>query len=316
MSLHTMSVIRSRRPNTHSEAAMPKYNLAILFAFLIVVRAVGQTTPPARTGIPVEVVATASEYVPQSTMVSRPGHSYTNCLGSTDYFGRFDSYGGSGTFSGSAETRTHCDTIFTPPSESTLTTYRRVNYTIARGDNSLYLLACTQTWKLTGRERALLGVMGAAEGGSGNNSDATDRARANARGKWTDCPAFGIGSRYALTVRNTSDARLEDAYGTKPVKLEYLSSAPLPTPASLPAPERSSQGSTDGQARVHITSSPTGGEIYIDGKFFGNTPSDITLAAGEHTVLVTAGGREWQRVVQVTAGEISVHADIFPGSGR
>jgi hypothetical protein len=289
---------------------MPKHNLAILFAFTITVRADGQALPPARTGIPIEVVATASEYVPQSTTIAHPGHSYTDCFGSTDYFGEFRSYGNSGTFSVSADTRTNCKTTFAPPAESTLTTYRRVNYTIARGDSSLYLLSCTQTWKLTGRERVRLGIMGAAAGGSGTSSEPADRAAANAKWKWTDCPAFGIGSRYALTVRNTSDARLEDAYGTKPIKLEYLSSAALPTPASQHPSERSPQGSNAGQARVHMTSSPTGGEIYIDGKFFGNTPSDITLAAGEHTVLVTAGGKEWRRVVQVTSGEISVHAEI------
>ena len=34
------------------------------------------------------------------------------------------------------------------------------------------------------------------------------------------------------------------------------------------------------------------GEIYVDGKFFGNTPSDITLAVGEHSVKVTLGRKE------------------------
>jgi hypothetical protein len=97
----------------------------------------------------VEIVATATEYVPRSTTVSHAGHAYTDCLGSTSYFGRFSNYGDSGTFSGTAETNTHCSTTFSPPSETTLTTYRKVNYTIARADHALYLLSCTQTWKLT-----------------------------------------------------------------------------------------------------------------------------------------------------------------------
>ncbi len=232
-------------------------------------------------------------------------------MGSTSYFGRFQSYGDSGSVSGTAETDTHCSTTFSPPTETTLTIYRRVNYTIAKGDQALYLLSCTQTWKPTVKERVLLGIMGAAEAGSGNNSRATDRAAANAKGKWSECPAFGIGAQYTLTVRNTSDARLESGLGGKSHKLEYLSSAPLPVGTSQP--ERLSQAQAigpPGETRVHITSSPSGGEIYIDGKFFGSTPSDITLAVGEHIVKVTIGGKEWMRSVQITTGEIRVHADI------
>jgi hypothetical protein len=66
------------------------------------------------------------------------------------------------------------------------------------------------------------------------------------------------------------------------------------------------------QARVHITSSPTGGEIYIDGKFVGNTPSEIAVPAGEHVFKVTFKGREWTRTVRITGGEISLNAEIPP----
>jgi hypothetical protein len=60
-----------------------------------------------------------------------------------------------------------------------------------------------------------------------------------------------------------------------------------------------------------MTSSPSGADIYVDGKFYGNTPSDLTLAAGEHAVRVAIGGNEWSRVLQITAGEIRVHAEII-----
>jgi hypothetical protein len=59
-----------------------------------------------------------------------------------------------------------------------------------------------------------------------------------------------------------------------------------------------------------MTSSPTGADIYVDGKFCGNTPSDLTLTGGEHEVRVAVGGKEWSRVVQITAGEIRIHAEI------
>jgi hypothetical protein len=61
---------------------------------------------------------------------------------------------------------------------------------------------------------------------------------------------------------------------------------------------------------VHFASTPSGGEIYVDGKFFGNTPSDISLATGEHTVRIVVGGKEWTRTVQITAGEVRIQADL------
>jgi PEGA domain-containing protein len=45
-----------------------------------------------------------------------------------------------------------------------------------------------------------------------------------------------------------------------------------------------------GAAKVHITSSPSGGDIYIDSKFFGDAPSDIALTPGEHVVRAELGG--------------------------
>jgi hypothetical protein len=37
---------------------------------------------------------------------------------------------------------------------------------------------------------------------------------------------------------------------------------------------------------VHIRSIPIGAEIFVDGKFYGNAPFDITLPSGEHVVRV------------------------------
>ncbi len=78
------------------------------------------------------------------------------------------------------------------------------------------------------------------------------------------------------------------------------------------APRADAKTVTDSSAmaKVHIASAPSGGEIYIDGKFYGNAPSDITLPAGEHTVKVTLGGKEWTRSVQVTSGEVHLNAEL------
>lgn len=263
---------------------------------------------PNKGGVPVEVVATASEYVPRSTTISHPGHSYTNCLGSTSYFGEFHSYGDFGSFSGTAETNTHCSTTFSPPVESMLTTYLRVNYTIAKSEAALFLFSCTQRRKPTFGESIAIGQAA----GRGDQAGVAE-ARERATGKWSECPATAIGSKYTFALHNASDARLTGTAGGKPIKLEYLSSAALPVVStSQPAPSPQSQTASipPREAKVHVTSSPTGGEIYVDGKFFGNAPSDITLAAGEHLVKVTIGGKEWSRVVQITTGEIHVHAEM------
>jgi hypothetical protein len=67
-------------------------------------------------------------------------------------------------------------------------------------------------------------------------------------------------------------------------------------------------------AVVQITSAPSGADIYVDEKFAGNTPSQIKLKSGEHSIKITAGGEEWSRLLQVTSGEVTVHADLSPQS--
>ena len=36
----------------------------------------------------------------------------------------------------------------------------------------------------------------------------------------------------------------------------------------------------------------------------------MALSAGEHSVKVIVGGKEWSRSVQIAPGEIAIHADI------
>jgi hypothetical protein len=48
----------------------------------------------------------------------------------------------------------------------------------------------------------------------------------------------------------------------------------------------------------------------VDRKFFGDTPSDITLPTGEHAVKIIVGDTDWTRIVQITLGEVHLHAEI------
>ena len=51
---------------------------------------------------------------------------------------------------------------------------------------------------------------------------------------------------------------------------------------------------------VSFSSEPNGADIYIDGKFVGQTPATISVQPGSHVVLVKAVGRKnWQRDLEV-----------------
>ena len=60
-------------------------------------------------------------------------------------------------------------------------------------------------------------------------------------------------------------------------------------------------------AKVQLESDPPGADIEVDSSFVGNTPSDVQVAEGEHTITVKkAGFKDWERKLKVTSGS-SVH---------
>lgn len=59
--------------------------------------------------------------------------------------------------------------------------------------------------------------------------------------------------------------------------------------------------------KLSVISIPDGADIEVDGSFVGNTPSDVQVAEGDHTVAVKKTGfKDWERKLKVTAGS-SVH---------
>ena len=60
-------------------------------------------------------------------------------------------------------------------------------------------------------------------------------------------------------------------------------------------------------AKLQLESNPSGADIEVDGGFVGNTPSDVQVAEGDHTVAVKkAGFKDWERKMKVSGGS-SVH---------
>ena len=48
-------------------------------------------------------------------------------------------------------------------------------------------------------------------------------------------------------------------------------------------------------------------DIEVDGNFVGNTPSDVQVAEGDHTITVKkAGFQNWEKKLKVSAGS-SIH---------
>ncbi len=59
--------------------------------------------------------------------------------------------------------------------------------------------------------------------------------------------------------------------------------------------------------KLSVVSVPPGADITVDGSFVGNTPSDVQVPEGEHTITVKrAGFKEWERKMKVSGGS-SVH---------
>jgi len=56
----------------------------------------------------------------------------------------------------------------------------------------------------------------------------------------------------------------------------------------------------EGNGTLVVSSDPEGVELYVDGKFAGNTPATLKLPVGPHTIQLKSPGRaDWQRSVEI-----------------
>jgi PEGA domain len=106
--------------------------------------------------------------------------------------------------------------------------------------------------------------------------------------------------------------------GTTPNQAEAKaaqSSAPLRTPTpSAPASPSSTANTVAGPTtELDISSTPSGADIEVDGKFVGNTPSSVTVAPGDHDIAVKKSGfAVWDRNVSISGGHINISAELTP----
>jgi serine protease Do len=75
-------------------------------------------------------------------------------------------------------------------------------------------------------------------------------------------------------------------------------------------PPKSAQ--EDGFGSVNVTSDPVGADIYLDGQFVGNTPSQLHLPAGAHKIRIQSENtKSWERSLNVLKdSEVTVNAKL------
>jgi PEGA domain len=97
------------------------------------------------------------------------------------------------------------------------------------------------------------------------------------------------------------------AYVNGDVKMDLAKFQPA-SDQNLNAGSRANdQTAAPASARLQIDSAPPGADIEVDGSFVGNTPSEVQIAEGDHTVVVKKSGfKDWQRTLKSSAGS-SVH---------
>ncbi len=137
--------------------------------------------------------------------------------------------------------------------------------------------------------------------------------------EWVDLKGHNRG-RYWLLKADEVQATL------KPVSKESGGKAgPLPaakqnseneSPAEKPPSARAISSAPAGSESGVLTLScdTDGAEIYIDGKFVGDTPSTISLVSGTHQIAIKAKGKkDWKREIEVMKGsQVTLHPVLDP----
>ncbi len=71
-------------------------------------------------------------------------------------------------------------------------------------------------------------------------------------------------------------------------------------------------------AKLQLESTPSGADIEVDGSFVGNTPSEVQVTEGEHSVTVKKSGfTTWDRKLKVSAGSnVHLNAELEKASSQ
>jgi hypothetical protein len=64
-------------------------------------------------------------------------------------------------------------------------------------------------------------------------------------------------------------------------------------------------------SKIAVSSTPANSDIMLDGSFVGNTPSEIEVTPGDHTLTVSKSGfKPWERKFKATGGSVNINAEL------
>jgi len=63
--------------------------------------------------------------------------------------------------------------------------------------------------------------------------------------------------------------------------------------------------------KISVSSNPANADITVDGSFVGNTPSQIDVTPGDHTLAISkAGFKTWERKFKASGGSVNINAEL------
>jgi hypothetical protein len=65
------------------------------------------------------------------------------------------------------------------------------------------------------------------------------------------------------------------------------------------------------ESKISVSSNPANADISVDGSFIGNTPSEIDVTPGDHTLTISKSGfKTWERKFKATGGSVNINAAL------
>ena len=64
-------------------------------------------------------------------------------------------------------------------------------------------------------------------------------------------------------------------------------------------------------SQIAVSSTPANADIALDGNFVGNTPSEIDVTPGDHTLTISKSGfKPWERKFKAQGGSVNIKAEL------
>ncbi|MGA8154083.1 MAG: PEGA domain-containing protein [Terriglobales bacterium] len=94
-----------------------------------------------------------------------------------------------------------------------------------------------------------------------------------------------------------------------PSRSAHVATAAAQKPTLMAVSEKASDSQPSD--KISVSSNPVNADITVDGSFVGNTPSQIDVAPGEHTLTISkAGFKTWERKFKASGGNVNINAEL------